>query len=208
MKAIILLISTLMIIKTVTSSSKWEALSYCGGLECPRFNLVQQLSENIEIREYEDSNWVTVDMKGDKEQSRKSSFWSLFNYISGKNIDNEKIEMSAPVLMKYSGKTPFTSEETFGSMSFFLGYRFQEDRLAPKPTENGVSINKLPSKKYAVIYYSGYSNEKYEIDNLQKLGTFLSGQGIKYVNDYYFYAGYDSPFKFWNRHNEKWIELI
>lgn len=208
MRAIILIISALMIIKTVTSSSKWVAPSYCGGLECPRFNIVQQLSANIEIREYEDSNWVTVDMKGDKEQSRKSSFWSLFNYISGKNSNKEKIAMSAPVLMKYSGKTPFTSEETFGSMSFFLGYKFQEDGLAPEPTENGVSINKLPSKKYGVISYSGYSNEKDQIDNLVKLGTYLSSQGIKYVNDYYFNAGYDAPYKFWNRHNEMWVELI
>lgn len=208
MRAIILIISAVMILKTVTSTSKWVAPSYCGGLECPRFNILQQLNANIEIREYEDSNWVTVQMKGDKEQSRKTSFWSLFNYISGKNSKKEKIEMSAPVLMKYSAKTPFNSEESFGSMSFFLGYKFQEGGIAPEPTENGVSINKLPSKKYGVISYSGYSNEKDQLDNLVKLGTYLSSQGIKYVNDYYFYAGYDAPYKFWNRHNEMWVELI
>ncbi len=207
MRAIILIISAVMILKTVTSTTKWVAPSYCGGLECPKFNILEQLNTNIEIREYEDSNWVSVDMKGDKEQSKKS-FWSLFNYISGKNSNKEKIEMSAPVLMKFSSKIPFSSEESYGSMSFFLGYKFQEDGLAPEPTENEVYLNKLPSKKYAVISYSGYSNEKDQLVNLVKLGTYLSRNGFIYVNEYYFYAGYDAPYKFWNRHNEILVELI
>jgi hypothetical protein len=208
MKAIILILLTAMVLKSATSSSKWVAPSFCGGLECPKFNVVQKINDAIEIREYENSNWVSVGMKGDKDKSRKTCFWSLFNYISGKNSESKKIDMSAPVLMKYDAKIPFTAEENHGTMSFFLGYKFQEGEVAPKPTEDAVYLNKLESKKYGVISYSGYSNEKDQLENLVKLGTYLNSQNIRYVNDYFFYAGYDAPYKFWNRHNEIWVELI
>ena len=208
MKAIILIILTAMVLKSAISSTEWIAPSFCGSLECPKFSVVQKLSDSIEIREYEDSNWVSVDMKGEKEKSGKTSFWSLFNYISGKNSESKKIAMSAPVLKKLNAKTAFTADENYGNMSFFLGYNFQDNEVAPKPTENGVYLNRLQSRKYGVISYSGYSNEKDQLDNLVRLGTYLSSQNIKYVNDYYFNAGYDSPYKFFNRHNEVWVELI
>ena len=31
---------------------------------------------------------------------------------------------------------------------------------------------------------------------------------IKKYKRVYFNAGYDAPYKFWNRHNEMWVELI
>ena len=207
MKSFFLVFFTTIILFSVASTNKFSAPSFCGGLECPEFTTIQKLSDDIEIRQYQDSNWVTIEMKGDKEVSNKNSFWALFNYISGKNSQNEKIQMSAPVVYKINSKIPFTIEENWGSMSFFLGYKYQNDVTAPQPTENGVYLTTQTSRKYAVISYSGYSNEKDERENLMKLGTYLSSQGIAFVNEHYFYAGYDAPYKFWSRHNEILVEL-
>jgi hypothetical protein len=208
MKSLFLIFLTTLIFISVASNKKFSAPSFCGGLECPEFTIIRTLSEEIEIREYQDSNWVTIEMKGDKEISNKNSFWALFNYISGKNSQNEKINMSAPVVYKINSKIPFTTEEKWGSMSFFLGNKYQKDNSAPQPTEDGVFLTTQTSRKYAVISYNGYSNEKDEIQNLMKLGTYLSSQGIAFVNEYFFYAGYDAPYKFWSRHNEILVELI
>jgi hypothetical protein len=209
MKAFILIILAGLIMNSFSSKETWTAPTFCKGYECPRYKLVQTLENQIEIREYEDSNWVTTEMQGaDREKNTKNHFWSLFNYISGNNSKKEKISMTVPVLVKSLSKIPFTSDDVNGFMSFYLGYKFQEDVEAPKPDESGVLVRKLPSKKYAVLSYGGYSNQKEEHENLVKLGTYLSREGISYVNSYYYYAGYDAPYKFWSRHNEIWIELI
>ena len=208
MKYICFIFLTFIKLMSGTSIEKFKAPSFCGGLECPEFTTIKKLTQEIDVREYRDSIWVTVDMKGDREVSNKNSFWSLFNYISGKNMINEKIEMSVPVLVKVNSKIPFTSEEKWGSMSFFLGYKYQVDKTAPLPTGDGVVLTSIKSRRYGVISYSGYSNNEKQLENLSKLGTHLSNQGISFVNDYFLFAGYDAPYKFWSRHNEIWVELI
>ena len=78
---------------------------------------------------------------------------------------------------------------------------------APKPTNTDVYLQKLPFKKVAVITYSGYSNKGTEQQNLVTLGNFLTKNNMKFNTEFYFTAGYDSPFKFLFRHNEVWVEL-
>jgi len=107
--------------------------------------------------------------------------------------------------MKLNSKIS-TTDDKYGVMSFFLGYKFKQGEAAPNPTENGLYLNKLQSKKYGVISYEGNSNEKKQTKNLFKLKNYLSSQNIKFVDDYYFYAVYDSPFG--KGHNEIWIELL
>ncbi len=184
------------------------APDFCGGLESPAFQVISTHENNIEIREYRDSSWITNDLKGGAQiDLRKKGFWTLFNYISGKNIRKEKISMTAPVLMKINPKAPFSDEDQVYSMSFYLGNKYQIE-TPPQPEESSVYINTISSRKFAIISYSGYSNQKDQEENLRKLGNFLVKNNIKFSSENYFYAGYNSPFKFWNRHNEIWVELL
>jgi hypothetical protein len=116
--------------------------------------------------------------------------------------------MTAPVLSKINSKTAFTDDEEVFTMSFFLGYNLQKEGTAPIPEEEQVFLHKLESKRYGVISYSGYSNKSVQEENLRKLGNYLAKNEVKFNSNYYFFAGYDSPFTFFNRHNEVWVELI
>jgi len=184
--------------------------SYYNDLECPEFELLSK-SENIEIREYKTSRWVSTNMKnGNQDDLTKTGFMRLYNYITGKNDQKLKINMSAPVLFKINAALPFSQKDEFYTMSFFLGLKFQneENSPAPLPFEKGVYLNTLESKKYAVICYSGYSNQRKQEENLRILGSYLIKNQIKFINSHYFFAGYDAPFKLINRHNEVWVELL
>ena len=186
----------------------FKAPEFCKGLECPEYELISSLTSNIETRQYKKSSWVSTQMKNGSLDSLKSKgFRTLFNYISGKNANKEKIEMSAPVLTKMNSNMAFSDNDLIGTMSFYLGYRY-EDEAAPQPEDSNAFLSVLEPKKYAVISYGGFSNQKDLEENLRILGTYLEQNNIKIVKDYYFYAGYDSPFRLFGRHNEVWIELI
>jgi hypothetical protein len=192
----------------MTTSSTFTPPSFANGYETPEYKTI--LTEgNIEIREYLESFWVTTEMKNqatDKEV-QKSGFWKLFNYIRGENSTEEKISMTSPVVRTIAAKTPFSSNDTLGKMSFYLGKKFQNGD-APSPIGEGTYIEKVPFKRVGIISYGGYTSKEKELENLKKLGDFLTSKGYKFLTENYFTAGYDSPFKFWFRHNEVWVELI
>jgi hypothetical protein len=184
------------------------AADFCNGYECPGFSVVSTHENNIEIREYKDSSWFSTDMKaGSQAELTKKGFWTLFNYISGKNSQKEKIPMTVPVLLKINAKTPFSDQDQVFSMSFYAGYKYQSE-TPPVAEDATVYFNKISSRKFATISYSGYSSQKDQEENLRKLGNLLNQKNIRFNNEQYYYAGYDSPFKFWSRHNEIWVELL
>jgi hypothetical protein len=190
------------------TSSNFTPPSFANGYETPEFKTILTL-DNIEIREYGESFWVTTEMKNNatEKDNTKSGFWKLFNYISGTNSTQEKISMTSPVVRSISAKTAFSSNENIGKMSFYLGKKFQNGD-APSPIGENTYIEKVPFKKVAIISYGGYTSKEKELEHLKKLGDFLTNKGYKFSTDNYFTAGYDSPFKFWFRHNEVWVELI
>ncbi len=201
-KSIISTLSVLIVFASMTQAAQsWEAPSFCGGIECPEFKRLTPEGE-FELREYSKSRWVSTAMNGDN----RSGFMTLFGYISGKNERNEKMAMTAPVIKKISAKIPFTEKEMNMEMSFYMNSKYQNDD-APKPTDKDTYLSEMKKTKFAVITYSGYSNQEKEQENLKRLGSYLLKNDIKFKSDYYVTAGYDSPMHFFNRHNEVWVEL-
>ena len=194
----------ILLIIGLVACNEWKAPDFCSSYDCPRFKTVSKLRDDIEIRDYEESKWVSVELTN-RGESQKNSFWKLFKYISGENSKNEKMDMTAPVLFKINSQNSFSHDESIGTMSFFMSPKIQD---APTPNDGMLKLQTLAPKKYAVISYRGYSNQEDQEEHLKTLGAYLKSQNINFVRDYYFFAGYDSPFKFWNRHNEIWIELI
>ena len=191
----------------IMSAYSFKAPDFCHGLDCPEFKLISS-QDNIEIREYSDSFWVSTLMKSENQDDlKRKGFWTLFNYINGKNEKKEKISMTSPVLLKVNSSNSFTKNESIFTMSFFLGYKNQNE-FAPKPEDSNTFLEKLESRKYGVISYSGFNNKKKQEEHLSKLSTYLLENNYKFNENYYFVAGYDSPFKLFFRHNEVWIELL
>tara|TARA_B100000029_G_scaffold491117_1_gene550943 strand:+ start:330 stop:896 length:567 start_codon:yes stop_codon:yes gene_type:complete len=113
-----------------------------------------------------------------------SSFRKLFNYISGKNKTNEKIQMTTPV----------TEVEKHGAMTmqFYFPSRFNKEN-APKPSRSDVEIINIEGGDYAVIRYSGrasdnnfFKHKKILEEELKKNSILILSPAIK--------ATYNGPF--------------
>lgn len=175
------------------TTSNFKPPNFANGLETPEYKTLLTL-DNIELREYKESFWVTTEMVSEKENN-SSGFWKLFKYISGQNETQEKISMTCPVVRKIS------PNNSISTMSFFLGYKYQNG-VVPKPNGENTFIEKFPFKKVGIISYDGYTSKEKEEMHLKTLGDFLTLNSIKFSTNNYFTAGYDEPSKSSNRHNE------
>lgn len=61
---------------------------------------------------------------------------------------------------------------------------------------------RTPESTVYVRSYGGFSNEDKLRENAVALVTALQKKGIKFDPKHYFAAGYDSPYRLLNRHNE------
>lgn len=53
--------------------------------------------------------------------------------------------------------------------------------------------------------YGGFSTDNMKREELLKLMESLQRDGLQYVDQPFYTAGYDSPFKLTNRRNEVWL---
>ena len=109
------------------------------------FNIVHQ-TDIYEIRHYVDRLAVQATYT-----NQNSSFRNLFNYISGANIDLEKIKMTIPVTQ--------SEESSEMVMQFYLPSKFTK-KTAPVPTDPRVELITIAEGHYAVIKYSGRLTDK------------------------------------------------
>ena len=182
-KFVILIFCTLFFLP-YSSSMSYEEANY----------QVVQKNEIYEIRKYSDRLAVETIVSGSENNFRK-----LFNYISGRNEDNEKIKMTTPV-------TQFEKNGNM-SMQFYLPSKFNS-KNAPKPTKENVSIVNIEGGYYAVIRYSGRASDKNFIKHrdillkeLKKNNIMTSSPPIR--------ATYDSPFTLpMNRRNEAMFKIV
>ena len=175
--------------------------SFCNGLDCPKFTVVSVSKEGYETRQYMPSKWVGTTTTGSSFiKETDDAFRKLFDYIEGANKDGIKIPMAAPVASKIvpvgGGMSNFTT-------LFFVPFAYQSNTSVP--TDPTLGIVELPAITAYVQSFGGYMRDEQVKDNIEKLRTELDKDGKSYVTDFYFAAGYDSPYRFLDRHNEVWL---
>mmetsp|Transcript_1961 Transcript_1961/g.5434 ORF Transcript_1961/g.5434 Transcript_1961/m.5434 type:complete len:208 (+) Transcript_1961:47-670(+) len=206
MKVIIAVLATLTVV-----SSAWEEPAFCKGLNCPVFETVYSDPEaNVTYRVYEGALWASTNITSiSYEDAVNEGFNRLFDYISGANEGNVKIDMTTPVDTKVlAGPGPFC-ESTF-VVSFYVPYIYQDDaNPPPEPTNPDVYIQYFPQSKKAQYGFDGYAfSFKKWIEPTQYLFNYLVAQGESFESEFYYTNGYDSPFAIFSRHNEVWVDLL
>ena len=158
----------------------------------PNYEVVQK-NEIYEVRKYSDRLAVETINSGSENNFRK-----LFNYISGRNENSEKIKMTTPV----------TQVEKDGNMSmqFYLPTKF-DSKNAPKPIKENVRIVNIEGGYYAVIRYSGRASDKNFTKHKDILLKELKINNILTLSPP-IRATYDSPFTLpMNRRNEAMFKV-
>jgi len=154
---------------------------------------------------------------------RSQQFYELFNYIQGDNQEQEKIEMTRPVLTFHN----VTKETTLGNyeeqtMCFYLPQKYQEHNhhkdmkkikpvslhvpiSPPSPNNGRVFLYTRPPMEVFVRTFGGFvlTHNSWETQK-DKLEEDILGQ--KYNPLEYFTVQYNNPLKLGNRRNEIWIK--
>ncbi|XP_068728634.1 heme-binding protein 2-like isoform X1 [Montipora capricornis] len=179
--------------------------AFCHGLECPQFKTVNK-TDTYELRCYlEDYKWASTVVAGfDFDEAVRMGFMRLFDYIQGDNVQKKKIDMTAPVAVELqAGQGPFCKSNF--TINFFVPFKYQGNPI--EPSSKDVFISTLKKFCAYVTSYGGYSDSKAVQKNAEDLKNALikDGLGGTFVKEVYFYAGYDSPFRVFDRHNEVWF---
>ena len=186
-------------------------------IEEPKYTIVKEYEE-FEIREYVPYLVAEVEIDSTFEEASNVAFQILFKYISGNNIKQEKIEMTAPVNQMNSNKgeeiemtVPVTQKSNLKSggtymVSFVLPSKYNLE-TAPIPKDQRINIREIPKKTMAVRKYSGTWSEENYRENEKLLLKELNKNKIKIISEPV-YARYDPPFWPWFlRRNEVMMEI-
>lgn len=197
--AVVVVAATLPWIAMATATGEpW----FCHGLDCPGYTVLSQ-ANGYEVRRYNESQWARTLVKGvDYDDAVQKGFKRLFNYISGDNVDNEKIEMTAPVQVRIdAGQGPFCDSNF--TVSFMVPFANQPN--PPKPTEKDIYIAVDKAHIAYVTSFPGFAKQNDVLDAAVNLTQALQRDNVSFNSSHFYFAGYDSPFRIVNRHNEVWF---
>lgn len=170
------------------------------GLDKPAYTVVKK-EDGYEERRYAAAKWVSTKVSGiELDAARTTGFWRLFKYIDGENEKGTKVAMTAPVATRIvPGEGP--NCENHFTVSFYIPPSHQEAPYAPTNPE--VYIDQWPEQTIYAQGFGGFAKEAQFVEKAQELGEKIKDKGID--QNVYFAAGYDSPFKLFNRLNEVWF---
>ncbi len=167
------------------------------GIEMPSYRMIKKYGD-VEIRQYPAMVIAQTQLsQSSVDNNINNGFRTIAGYIFGGNDQNQKIAMTAPVVMKMSDTA---------TMYFMMPKKYSVNQL-PKPNSNKVQILEESSRVLAVIRYGGFSSEK-KIEKYQKkLAEVISQNNLK-TKGPYMYMGYNAPWDVFNRRNEVAIEVV
>lgn len=129
--------------------------------EEPRYAVVAEFPNGVEIRRYAPRLAAQVEMPGGGAQARDDAFRILFRYIAGANAGTEKIAMTVPVAtnpgaekVDMTAPVATVQREDGLRMQFFLPARFTA-QTAPRPADERVWIVPVPEETVAVLRFPG-----------------------------------------------------
>ncbi|KAG7164232.1 heme-binding protein 2-like [Homarus americanus] len=160
--------------------------------------------DGYEERLYPARKWACTTMKGTSQQELVSPmFRALFNYISGKNDPNIRIDMTSPVTTYVEPGAGPTCESTF-TMAFLVP---EEHQLTPPlSVDKTIFIEDRPELTVLTRRFGGYTSDEIIIKEAKELAEAIKKNGETGVNfDQYYVVGYDPPFKLFSRRNEIWF---
>tara|TARA_B100000073_G_scaffold329113_1_gene316320 strand:+ start:1266 stop:1784 length:519 start_codon:yes stop_codon:yes gene_type:complete len=136
--------------------------------EEPRFEVISRFS-GFEIRKYFDSIQAIVETKGRDWQSSTDGFRRIAGYIFGRNKSEQRIAMTAPVF--------FWNDNEKSMMAFIMPSAYSMSDL-PQPNDEGIKLEKIQGKKFAVLRFSGLSRLKKTERLIKKLEQLMHGENL------------------------------
>ncbi len=166
-------------------------------IEEPKFNILKE-DGAYSLRQYDRTVVAETRVQAGFEEAGSSAFRRLAGYIFGKNSDQSKIAMTAPVGMEMEGDGY--------RVHFTMPAEWAFEKL-PSPGEPSVKLRQLEPRKMAAIRYSGgWSRDRY-LEHELLLKKWIEKNGLHAIGVPVF-ARYNSPWALWFlRRNEVLIPV-
>ena len=173
--------------------------------------------DSFELRDYDPMVIVETTIDDDFENAGNKAFRRLFAYITGDNVTNSDISMTAPVIADPAGTSsgtdiamtaPVLQQYSRGGWryAFVLPTDLTLD-TAPRPIDDRVRLAQVPAKKVAVIQYSGFWNEHSMQEKTSVLNDWISTNNLTATSEPR-WAGYNPPWTIpFLRRNEVMIDV-
>lgn len=170
--------------------------------EKPKHRVTERLGD-VEVREYEPYLVAEVEVDGDLESAGNKGFRVLAGYIFGANrrrspaSEDARGDQESGQSTKIAMTTPVTQQGSDGrfTIRFMMPTAYSPETL-PEPTDQRITINRVPSRRLAAVRYSGRwsaGNYRRALDRLERT---LAEEGFVPVGEPV-WARYDPPFKPW-----------
>ncbi len=166
-------------------------------IETPNYKVIKTYDE-VEVRLYPKMVVAKTNL-ADKsfENQGSNGFRTIASYIFGGNEKNEKIAMTAPVIMDMGDSA---------SMYFVMPKTYEKAEL-PTPNSKEVHIEEIAEKTLAVVTYGGFSSDEKIGRHTKLLEKILRKNKIQ-TKGAFLYMGYNAPWDIINRKNEVAIEVV
>lgn len=168
---------------------------------------------NIQIRQYKPLLTAQTEVEANYETASSKAFQRLFDYISGNNKAQQKIAMTAPVIQEKQAQEIAMTAPVFQEKSgkiWFMSFVLPADytlTTAPIPLDSMIVLKEVPSKKVAVLTYTGFLSEHVIEEKANELKNWLTEQGYKSQSTPRS-AGFDPPWTLpFLRRNEIHIDI-
>ena len=180
-------------------------------VEVPAYKILKK-EQNIEIRQYPPLIIAEVKTAGSRQASISDGFRILADFIFGNNEGEKRLSINGPITqqegIKIAMTAPVQQEKTDAewATSFIMPSKFSIDTI-PNPIDDRIKIIQIPSKRYAVITFSGRSTEENLTKHTNELEKYMNGSSYSKVGNAK-YAFYNPPWTLpFLRRNEVQFEL-
>ena len=148
-------------------------------VEVPAYKILKK-EQNIEIRQYPPLIIAEVKTAGSRQDAIGDGFRILADFIFGNNEGEKRLSINGPITqqegIKIAMTAPVQQEKTDAewATSFIMPSKFSIDTI-PNPINDRIKIIQIPSKRYAVITFSGRSTEENLTKHTNELEIYMNG---------------------------------
>ena len=180
-------------------------------IEEPRFKVLEK-DGSFELREYSTHIVAETRVEAGFEDAGSLAFQRLFRYISGNNVAQQKIAMTAPVTQSSSEKIKMTApvSQVADGNAYLVAFSLPSTytlATVPKPLDPTVRIRQVPAQLVACWRYSGRWTESNYREHEVLLRERIKSRELVTRGDPVL-ARYNPPFTPWfMRRNEVWIPV-
>ena len=179
-------------------------------IEEPKFEVLLT-DGSFEIRQYAPYLTAETLVMGDMDEASGKGFRLIADYIFGNNqaissTASEKISMTAPVTIEPQMVTGSMETSKQWLVKFIMPSQYTLATI-PKPKNSAVNLREVPSKRYAVLKYSGINFQSKVQSKTQEAIEWVAKRNLQVIGQPQL-SRYDPP---WTlpmlRRNEVMIEI-